>query len=630
MKTPETNALVVRQLSSSDLGWFAALQEKGIVAKQRAINFNAAIIAATLPADAIRRGEVMLHAKCVRPEAPHEQDRPLRKVGKNWRLGGPKVPGDVFAKTQAGDFLICRLTMNGQPPYELSWTLVAEALEPDRHAALTAHLGPHLADRMALFSDNDALLALFDTLLSTPVHKPESTPTAPPPKPLTVDPLPKAAPVNPLPKPARRKLTVKERVLQPHILSEMLKLSLSHSSEAQKNYLAVLETLATNIRDMLENAGMIHAVDIDHASMWKDAANRPIAFVDGGMATVASLGAEPVAIRVGSYTVIPGRKDPQRESFRMEKQLVAELFDLRSSNGLFDDLFEDPSKLRDAARMSLEAAAATQCLTQVPKPDFLFLHGALVNPVSAYADENFPAFSERGLETLLPPNDRNRTGRDAKFVCVYLRLLQLLQQSGTNIASVVERASSSKIVTKALLDQLKDSDVSPGASEIEQAKAKLDEYAIPDPVLFHTILNEGEYLSPAGVDRNVANKRPNYSADVIGQYPLPKVTYVGVGEHALPLRVEFFDPPPDGYEFCLRLVIHSSRLMPNYAFPAGLDIVDKFAKVPNWMSQPISSTMSVQLLKRAIDTGNPKIIDAAKRMLCGTKRDWLFRPTFNS
>jgi hypothetical protein len=47
------------------------------------------------------------------------------------------------------------------------------------------------------------------------------------------------------------------------------------------------------------------------------------------------------------------------------------------------------------------------------------------------------------------------------------------------------------------------------------------------------------------------------------------------------------------------------------------------------MSRPIHSTMAVQLMKRAIDTGNPKIIEAAKRLLCGTKRDWLFRPDFN-
>ena len=508
----------------------------------------------------------------------------------------------------------------------MAWTVVIQALEPEQHAALAAQLDPRLKDRMAFFCETDGLLALFDALLPAP----HSQPTIDGAREVDVFSAPTSVIVKPVPKRTARKFSVKERLRQPHILAEMVKLSLSHSSEAQKQYLEVLETLATGIRDMLESAGMIRLVGIDHARMWSEVAERPVAFVDGGMANVTSLGAEPVAIRVGSYTVIPGCKDSSRESFRMEKQLVAELFDLRSSQGFFEDLFEDPSKLRDAARFCLEVAGATQCLRQSPQPQFLFLHGSLVNPVSAYADQHFPAFSRRGLEILLPENERQRTGREAKFVCVYLRLLQMLQEPGINVASVVERASASTIVSRSLLEQLKSSPVSPGASVVADAVHKIEDYRISDAVLFHAILNEGEYVSPVTVDRNVEHKRPQYSADVIARYPLPKLTYVGVGEYAQPLRVEFFDEPPDGYEFCVRLVIHSCRLMPNYAFPAGLDIVDKFAKVPNWMSRPINSTMAVQLLKRAIDTGNPKIIESAKRMLCGTKRDWLFRPTFNA
>jgi hypothetical protein len=277
----------------------------------------------------------------------------------------------------------------------------------------------------------------------------------------------------------------------------------------------------------------------------------------------------------------------------------------------------------------MEASAALQCLGRKSKPDFLFLHGSLVIPVSAYADKDFPAFSSRGLEILLPPPERNRTGRDAKFVCVYLYLLKALESSGANVASIVERASASKLVGTTLLTKLKDSPVSPGASLLQDAIRKIQDYRIPDSLLFHAILNEGEYLTPVAVDRNVEAKRPQYSADIIGEYPLPKVTYVGVGQFAQPLRVEFFDAPPVGFETCVRLVVHACRLMPNYAFPAGLDIVDKFAKMPNWMNRPIQSTMAVQLMKRAIDTGNPKMIEAAKRMLCGTKRDWLFRPDFN-
>ncbi len=198
--------------------------------------------------------------------------------------------------------------------------------------------------------------------------------------------------------PSRRKLTVKERLREPHILGEMVKLSLTHSSEAQKQFLQVLEQLADGIREMLDAAGLIQSAEIDHRATWAEVAGKPISFVDGGMANVASLGAEPVAVRVGSYTVIPGRRTPDREQFHMEKQLVAELFDLTSSQGIFDDLFEDPSKLRDAARFCLETSAGVQCLGRTPKPEFLFLHGALVNPVSAYADEHFPAFSRRGLE----------------------------------------------------------------------------------------------------------------------------------------------------------------------------------------------------------------------------------------
>ena len=426
-----------------------------------------------------------------------------------------------------------------------------------------------------------------------------------------------------------RKLTVGERLREPHILAEMVKLSLTQSSQAQKEFLRVLELLAGGIREMLESMGMIRSILIDHRSTWAGVAGRAISLVDGGMANVTSLGAEPVAVRVGSYTVVPGNRTLEREHFHMEKQLVAELFSLDGAGGIFDDLFEDPSKLRDAARISLEVSAATQCLERTPRPDFLFLHGALVNPVSAYADQHFPIFSKRGLELLLPEKERNRGGREAAFVCVYLHLLKTLQDSGANVVSVVERASASMLVSTTLLQRLKESPASPGASEIEDAIAKIRGFRIPDAVLFHAILNEGEYLQPVRVDRNIESKRPNYSRDVIGEYPLPEVSYVGVGPFAQPIRVEFFENPPAGFESCIALVVHACRLMPNYAFPAGLDIVDKFAKVPNWMSRPIHSSMAVQLMKRALDTGNPQIIDAAKRVLCGTKRDWLYRPNYD-
>ena len=68
--------------------------------------------------------------------------------------------------------------------------------------------------------------------------------------------------------------------------------------------------------------------------------------------------------------------------------------------------------------------------------------------------------------------------------------------------------------------------------------------------------------------------------------------------------------------------------MPNYGFPVGLDIADKFAHVPNWMTEAyakmIRHTLGVSLQKGEInDEDMRKVLVQAIYM---TPRDWLFRP----
>jgi hypothetical protein len=75
-----------------------------------------------------------------------------------------------------------------------------------------------------------------------------------------------------------------------------------------------------------------------------------------------------------------------------------------------------------------------------------------------------------------------------------------------------------------------------------------------------------------------------------------------------------------------RFLMHSAMLLPGYAFPVGLDIADKFAKIPNWMSRPVTTRMMVTAYKRALDSGDHKQIDALRHLLCGTERDFFFRP----
>ncbi len=160
-------------------------------------------------------------------------------------------------------------------------------------------------------------------------------------------------------------------------------------------------------------------------------------------------------MRVGSYVVIPGKSEGKRESFTIEKQLVDELYETHTGGGLFDDIFEDTSKLRDAARMSLECAGGLSTLTHEFGPKFLFLHGALVNPVSPYALDGFPEFTESAIKRLLPPSEHGREGRHRNFVSVYLCQLLELKKSGAIVCGVVERASTSAMVVLQLLDNLK-------------------------------------------------------------------------------------------------------------------------------------------------------------------------------
>jgi hypothetical protein len=73
-------------------------------------------------------------------------------------------------------------------------------------------------------------------------------------------------------------------------------------------------------------------------------------------------------------------------------------------------------------------------------------------------------------------------------------------------------------------------------------------------------------------------------------------------------------------------VLHCALLLPRYAFPVGLDIVDKFAHIPDWMSRPVNTHTAVQALKQALDQGDTKLFDALRRLLCGSEREWLLRP----
>jgi hypothetical protein len=76
----------------------------------------------------------------------------------------------------------------------------------------------------------------------------------------------------------------------------------------------------------------------------------------------------------------------------------------------------------------------------------------------------------------------------------------------------------------------------------------------------------------------------------------------------------------------MRTLYHTARLLPRYAFPVGLDIVDKYAKVPDWLSKNISARMAARVLNRTIAEGDARLVAQVRRLLAHTPRDFSYRP----
>jgi hypothetical protein len=439
------------------------------------------------------------------------------------------------------------------------------------------------------------------------------------------------------PTPPKKRKRIEDKLHRPHILSEILKSGLALSAAAQADFMDVLDILSAELRQLLCESSLICRVEINQRKAWDAFKGVPIGFIDGGVANVTSLGAAPVAIRVGSYVVTPGETSDERERFDFELQLVDELYESSEiKSGVYEDFFEDVAKLRDAARITCEIAGMVSLARTDSAPQVLVLHGPLVNPVSPYAlgvpgqAGAFPNFSGPTLAKLLPGDEKQRTGRDANFVAVYLEQLKILEAWSGTVCGVVERPSSAvpgPLITH-VIDKLHKDGRIDGVTRSEFAK-KIEAYRLTDTVIFECVLDEGEYVVPAEMDKQGPDhKIPNAWFSEIRAYPKPLVTYVKPTSETVPVRVEWFATKQMAASQLMVLVVHMSRLLPRYAFPVGLDIVDKHTKVPEWMSRQMNVMLSTQLMRKAMETGNPATIRMIRRILCANSRDWLFRPDF--
>lgn len=422
----------------------------------------------------------------------------------------------------------------------------------------------------------------------------------------------------------RRRIEV--RVNRGDFMIGMLQVAKKESAQSQENFVNQLSGIASSVREIFDANDLVRKIEYNPATYWPTLRGKAVSFLDGGVANIDLPSAAPLGIRVGSYTVRPGETDPLiREQFAIQLMIVDDLY---SDNAhLYDDEFADVAKLRDAARIVSETAAAWHMVRDGGGADVVLLHGPLINPAAPYGLDGFPPHSLEASRQLLGDDAWEGDATHRNFVAVYLELLKKLKGSGRSIYGVVERSISKRAtVFEILLANLQTQGVMREADVLRLTK-HVQLYGLNDATLFDVVLGAGEYVAPASVNRQGPdNKWPDTWKPWIRMYPEAFTTYLKPSELVTPFRIEGFEGDANFHEV-VSLVLHTSRLLPSYGFPVGLDIVDKFAKVPEWMSRGVRGQHQIVLLKKALASGDPRALTFAKRVLAAKGRDWFFRPT---
>lgn len=427
----------------------------------------------------------------------------------------------------------------------------------------------------------------------------------------------------------------------PHILTHLFAHVMSLSSAENISYISTLRLIADQLRSLL--ASRIRKVTKDHHKLWATFYGDRLSFLDGGVSRIVSLpGTEPMGIRVGIYTVTPGERDPEkRESWKLDSHVIGDVVNDRSI--ITDQNYRtDTKRLQEASRYILESLSALRYINSpsCEPSKLLLMHGPLQNQFVAY-DESEPSYvpgvnkdflsaegiHEKDVTASIRdiPTNRNGTLLWNGCIPVYLHIIKHLWSAKVPVLGVVERAPSASL-TRAVIETLVIEERIP-ASTGNKLKDRILRYEIGDELLFGCVLEEGEYLLPFELQKNFKRRaHPNWQP-VVDQFPRINATMLKCSATSFPYRVEMpLAPDLSELETRMSLLYHMSLLLPNYAFPVGIDIADKYVKIPDWLSKGVSERLTAGVLKKILETGDTKTLMQVRRLLALSPRDFFFRP----
>jgi len=425
---------------------------------------------------------------------------------------------------------------------------------------------------------------------------------------------------------------------EPHVLTRLFEKNIALRSEDQIDAITAIRIIANHLREYLKP--MIRKIRKNHQDAWENVLGERIAFIDGGVSRIDAMpSVEPVGIRAGVYSVIPGENDlTEREDWKLYSGVVGDILNDRTYFETAETI-SDPKRVQEAARYIIESLSALRYLHESETDlTYLFLHGPVQNPFQVY-DEMSPNFvpavdpeflqrygvtKEDVLESVKElPQHREKPKWNVP-IPVYLHAMKRFEAGNVPIVGVVERAQSRSFVY-AVLKWLH-SQRSMDSGSKEAFKMRLEKYDIDDEFLFGCVLEEGEYLVPVSMKKNRRHRANERWAPIVDQFPDVHCTMLKASSYSFPFRVEFARDWGDRVAKIMGLLYHTAALLPRYAFPVGIDIADKYAKIPYWLSKGISMQVATAVMLKAVENGDAKIFQQVRQRMSMTPRDFFYRP----
>lgn len=385
---------------------------------------------------------------------------------------------------------------------------------------------------------------------------------------------------------------------------------------------------------------------------------RRVAALDGGQGKGLLGTTVPFVLRTVTFTVKLGDKSPSREHFSPSSFLV---------NRLSGGALGAGEQLLAAVQVIFELAAALRSVEE-GQIDLLLLHGPMTRPFNVFLAESYN-LSRLDMELpeilgrdLLPPFEKWRLSlsksqqdlllRFPSFGCMVFLVKELIEAARKKkamVCGVVERTSSTELIQRLLFrnfssiyERNKDwfskvTGKQPTSPVDQYLKLFLDNLGYTDPLIFGAVLSSGEYTDwhESRANRYQEENREKYglATGFIKSYqilsdlvPLTYYTYIRTSPFNAPFKVEIPDWLNDHErEQVIASIFAFSQFLPKYAFPVNLDVVDKLAKVPNWITNALMA-MITQEIYEGIGTDPLRRTEEYSYLLAGKSRDWDLRP----